>query len=401
MPIRVPDKSDDDSAAESIAQHDRFDRGIDTSSDAATLDASEVKALLNAPLAVREDTEEALWTLDQLGAFLRNERLDDGSPLESRLLAGSLEAEVERQAAAYADGFLGFSLRRESIRFPMTPAKAVALREAITSGEINGCVVEAYPTEEEITAMAEQLPNPVPLRMLDLTAANFLAMHFMARRGKISHADTDLARWVHFSYSDTKPLWQMFAETSEALGISPEEWVEPAGQYAPGIPRVEYTDAFIKVFATVRQTLAVPPTLRQRLGTARLVFTKVTARLAPEEEKWDWTKGAPLLPPIESPPVRRDPLPNGPTFVELLQQHADFLTTAEALALVASVSDPTDEESYPSATMSDEWCAAIAEGPGGTTASGAVLGGDGGGLELSTLTASESSIGFTARRALR
>lgn len=400
MPIRTPAESHDESIVNSAADNRRSKSTPDASSDPAR-GASEVEALLHPPSAARESADETLWTLEQLGAFLQNEHLPDGSPLESRFLAGSLDGEVQRQTAAYADGLLGFALRRNSIRFAMTPAKALALREAIASGEINGCVVEAYPTEEELMAMAGQLTTSTPVEMLDGTAVGFLAMHFMARRGKIAHADTDLARWVHFSYSDTKPLWQVFAETSEALDVAPEEWVEPAGEYAPGIPRVEYTDAFIKIFATVRQTLAIPPTLRQRLGTARLVFTKVTARLAPDEEKWDWTEGAPPLPPIGSPPVKRDPLPNGPTFIELLQQHADFLTTAEALALVASVSDPTDVDSYPSASLSSaEWCAAIGEGPGGHTASGALLEASGG-LQLTTLTASESSIDVYARPAVR
>jgi hypothetical protein len=400
MPIRTPAESHDEASANSVADNRGSKSTPDASSDPAR-GASEVEALLQPPSAARESADGTLWTLEQLDAFLRNEHLADGSPLESRFLAGSLDGEVQRQTAAYEDGLLGFALRRESIRFPMTPAKAVALRDAIASGEINGCVVEAYPTEEEVKAMAAELKSSTPTELLDQTAVTFLAMHFQARRGRIAHADTDLARWVHFSYSDTKPLWQVFAETSEALGVAPEEWVEPAGEYAPGIPRMEYTDAFIKVFATVRQALAIPPTLRQRLGTARLVFTKVTARLAPKKEKWDTTKGYPRLPRPDAPPAKRDPLPNGPTLIELLQQHADFLTTAEALALVASVSDPTNVDSYPSASLSSaEWCAAIGEGPGGHTASGALLEASGG-LQLTSLTASESSIDVYARPAVR
>lgn len=398
MPSRTPAESHNESAVNSVADNSRSKSTSDASDP--VLGASEVEALLQPASAARESADETLWTVEQLGAFLQNEHLADGSPLEARFMAGSLDAEIQRQAAAYADGMLGFALPRESIRFPMTPAKADALRAAIVSGEINGCVVEAYPTEEEVKAMAAELKSSTPIELLDQTAVNFLAMHFQARRGKIAHADTDLARWVHFSYSDTKPLWQVFAETSDALGVAPEKWVEPVGEYAPGIPRVEYTDAFIKVFATVRQTLAIPPTLRQRLGTARLVFTKVTPRLAPEEKRWDTSKGYPRLPRPDAPPVKPDPLPNGPTLIELLQQHADFLTTAEALALVASVSDPMDVDSYPSASpRSAEWCAAIGEA--GMTASGALLEGGGGGLELTRLTASESSIDVYARRAVR
>jgi hypothetical protein len=139
-----------------------------------------------------------LWEIDQLRQWLATTLAHDGSSLESRLEGGSLDAQVQTYARAFADGLRGFELDRTKLRFPHDALTLARLKEGIEFGAITGLVIEAYPDAAQLEAIAQKV-NPSSRadeldRMLRESVTDFLASHFQARGGKLLDGEDEESR---------------------------------------------------------------------------------------------------------------------------------------------------------------------------------------------------------------
>ena len=267
-----------------------------------------------------------LTTLDlpELRRFLQQPGVD-GRSLESRLEGGSLDAQLEKHLAAFADGEFGFTPDLSELRVGGTPGFRQRLRAGIEAGAITGIVLEAYPTERQVWTMAQNQPmTTLPSELRGLPVVDFWAKHFQARGGGIVDADNGLVRWrkMKWSRSPAEPLWKLFADQR---GHTLHDYLHQNGAR---------TQAYDEDHAAVYAALPAQPTLVEVLGTAHLVFTN-TEQVVASTRPILGARGVTSLTHGE-----------GLSFVRLLSEQVDTLTPSEHLALATTVSTPEDTNTY-------------------------------------------------------
>ncbi len=209
-------------------------------------------------------------------------------------IEGGIEAQVQAFAAAFADGPFGFTFDPNSLRFP--EAKVSALEDALLGDAVNGVVVTAYPTREQVDAIAAK-NNLDGETLLNLPVTVFLVRHFEGRGGKIADRENRLAMWGTLRWA---------ADGKLAL-------------------------------PSAHGTLPVQPRLRDVLGLAQLSFTN-TAR--------DVAATTPLLQSVPAgKPNHIAVQGDGLTFEKLQAVGASILAPDERFAL-ASLSKPGDTATY-------------------------------------------------------
>ncbi len=138
------------------------------------------------PRGSTEKPKEGELTLQELSVRLQV----DG--LRQKLENGSLREQVQKFAAAFADGAFGFELDTSALTFPED--RLPALEAALLSGAVNGVVVTAYPTRDQVGAIAAKYSMDVET-LLDLPVTMFLVRHFELRGGTIADRENRLATW--------------------------------------------------------------------------------------------------------------------------------------------------------------------------------------------------------------
>src|SRR5260221_4701063 len=186
-----------------------------------------------------------------------NEYLNQTSNRRAKTpLADSFQTPFTEQVAqyqtAYRDGALGYDVDLTDVRFPA--ARLDALRQAIEHNLVNGVVVLAYPTGEQLRTLNDHVRGlafhaAVP-------ASVFLIYHFRHRG---------------FSYFGITPSFDLRCSdrVRKELCKTAKENVNKAQS---------------EVVRAVYDRLAPPPSLDDRLGYKRLAFTSID-HLAPWERR--------------------------------------------------------------------------------------------------------------------
>ena len=273
------------------------------------------------------------WTLDQLRHWLSTKRAPDGATLESNLEGGSLDAQVQQYARAFADGPRGFELDLTRLRFPHDAPTLARLQEGIECGAITGLVIEAYPDAEQLKAIAAALDPADPDTALDKLQAesgvDFLAKHFQGRGGKLYDAENRLAhmRTMKWPTRSGSPLWKAFHERAAQNSHDvATDYLDANGAR---------TRAYKQDHAEVYADLDDQQTVQDLLGTASMVFTN-TKKDVPKTGKILGADGVTTL-------------AQGERFssVALIAHKVDTLSPAEELAFASAMSTPEDTSTYP------------------------------------------------------
>lgn len=301
--------------------------------------ANAVVADLTATLGVIEGAEGRVnperakekWTLDQLRTWLTTTRAPDGASLESKLEGGSLDAQVQKYADAFARGNRAFELDRTKLRFPHDAETLARLQEGIESGAITGIVIEAYPDDAQLQEIARTVNPAGPSREFEKlrreTGVEFLAKHFQARGGMLYDAENRLAHFRTMKWPKGAPLWKAFHDKAAENGH------DPATDYLDR--NKNRTQAYKDDHADVYRDLDDQPTVEELLGSASMVFTN-TKRDVPKTGKILGADGVTTLAQGE-----------GLSSVAMVQHKVDTLSPAEDLALTAAMSTPSNPATYP------------------------------------------------------
>jgi energy-coupling factor transporter ATP-binding protein EcfA2 len=318
----------------------------------ATLNPAAETAPQTAPLAPPKvvnrsiDLTRERWTVDELGQWLQTTLDSQGNTLESRLEGGSLSVQLQKAHAAYRDGAWGFSVKLSQIEIPVSTEYLERVKQGIDAGAINGVVVEAYPTPEEVLRCIEKQSVDIHAaqealqRIMLMPTTEFLMNHFEHRGGTIYDRDTRIAKWAKFRSvaANGSRLWKVFQDSAPLKGSSPKEWVDSFGSR---------TTKYIELHKAVYDAALVPQQkVSDVAGTATLTFTNV---------KREVTKKTKILGADGVSSLKQgDPL----SFIRMLQEKVDTLTPAESLALTSAIVDPKKISTYP-APETYEWLAGI------------------------------------------
>lgn len=253
-----------------------------------------------APHRVSEQVREGQLSLEALAERLQAEGLDIA------FRKGPLIEQVRKYAASVAAGSMGFALDERALTFP--EAKIAELRSALLSGAVDGIVVTAYPTREQVDAIANRTAINVE-NLLNLPVTEFWICLFEYRGGRAFDRDSRLVEWRRLRWPSDGSL------------------VDPA-TYA---------------------SLPEQPRLRDVLGRAQLSFTATVRDVAltapivqsapPGDEKYVAIQG------------------EGLTYDKLREAGARILAPDEWLAMAAT-SNPLDIDTYLSPDTSD-WLSGV------------------------------------------
>jgi hypothetical protein len=160
--------------------------------------------------------------------------------------------QVAQYQAAYRDGALGYDVDVADVRFPNT--RLDALRQAIEHNLVNGVVLLAYPTGEQLRTLNERARG---LAFHTAVPASVFLIEHLRQRG--------------FSYFGITPSFDL--RCSDRLR---KELCKTAKE------NVGKTDT--DVLRATYDRLKPPPSLDDRLGYQRLAFTSIDS-LAPWERR--------------------------------------------------------------------------------------------------------------------
>jgi len=149
------------------------------------------------PRRSTDKRKEGELTLQELSLHLRLNGLD------KKLENGSLGEQVQTFARAFADGGFGFQLDTNALAFPKD--KLPALEVALLRGAVNGVVVTAYPTREQVDAIAAKTGESVNV-LLDMPVTEFLVRHFENKGGTVDDRENRLAKWRTLRWPTDGPL---------------------------------------------------------------------------------------------------------------------------------------------------------------------------------------------------
>ena len=300
----------------------------------------EIKERMRAALIARGPT----CNTDEMRRLLR------GMGLESRLEGGSLDAQIQKYVSALAEGPRGFKVDPATLRFPSDAQTLRRLEEGLTAGAINGVVVLAYPTHNQLYEIAHRV-NPTRwkqeyTRLERETALEFLVKHLAARDGSLGDALPEnewlreLDELAAFKWTPKQgqggTLWSAFYNQLSWAAKDPETaahrvrkaWRDPV----TGGETAEYTDDHLFVYSN---RLDEQPKLVDVLSTASAIFTNVSRDVDPNS------------PILGADGVSEQRQGEGLSFTEMILHKLDSLTLPEYLALVSAMSTPGDASTYP------------------------------------------------------
>jgi len=339
-----PELSDETPEVQLTRVRNRVQEKLDAT-NAAVADLTKTLEVIDvAEGRVNPERAREKWTLDQLRHWLSTKRAPDGATLESKLEGGSLDAQVQQYARAFAEGPRGFQLDLAKLRFPHDAPTLARLQEGIECGAITGIVIEAYPDAEQLKAIAAKV-NPADSdteldTMQGESGVDFLARHFQARGGKLYDAANRLAhmRTMKWPARSGSPLWKAFHERAAQEGRNVATDYLDANR--------NRTRAYKKDHADIYADLDDQKTVQDLLGSASMVFTN-TKKDVPKTGKILGADGVTTLAQGQ-----------GLSSIALMQHKVDTLSPAEELALASAMSTPAKTGTYP-APNTWEWLAGI------------------------------------------
>jgi AAA domain (dynein-related subfamily) len=360
----------------------------------SVVDASDASASVGAtvppPAPDRPvDLTRERWSIAELRTWLQTTLDCIGNTLESHLEGQSLDVSVAKYQAAYREGDFGFTLDPSRIELPVSAEFLKRLKEGFESGAINGVVIEAYPTEDEVRTIAGKgagvlgavgqvfgKPAVTPqniAELLDATAVEFLARHFEKRGGTLYDKASRFAKWktLRTAASNGEPLWQVFQRAATASGVNPSAWVKNGSR----------TTEYAQLHKAIHGALQPPTKLRDVTGKATITFTNVLQNVQSDAKI------------LNADGVTAVEQGLGLTFIRLMQEKIDTLTPPEFLALTAAC-DPGDITTYPDQS-GWEWLAGIDD----TYA--AIACSDSGGLSLGWDDPEDSRSNYRVRSVVR